>query len=96
VLTDAGETASAVDLLTEVRGTMHVKCFPLADAHGETLAANGKRSKSLHAAFDRAAELLPAGPIDPAGLYVALDPIHLARWRGNVLTQFADPDAVAV
>lgn len=47
-------------------------------------------------AFDAAAELLPSDSVDPDGPYVALDQVHLARWRGNALAQFADPNAVEV
>jgi hypothetical protein len=39
---------------------------------------------------------LPADPIDPDGPYIALDSVHLARWRGNALAQFADPAAVDI
>jgi hypothetical protein len=67
----------------------------LTAAHGETLAANGERTKSLRA-FDTAAELLPPDSVDPDGPYVALDQAHLARWRGNALAKFADPNAVNV
>jgi tetratricopeptide (TPR) repeat protein len=100
VLADAGEASSAVSILTEVRREMSSKVSRLlrawlAAAHGETLAANGDRSESLRA-FDKAAELLPSDSIDPEGPYVALDQVHLARWRGNALAQFADPDAVGV
>jgi tetratricopeptide (TPR) repeat protein len=100
VLADAGEASSAVSVLAEVRRAMDSKVSRLlrawlAAAHGETLAANGDRNGSLRA-FDKAAELLPSDSTDPEGPYVALDQVHLARWRGNALAQFADPDAVGV
>ena len=66
----------------------------MAAAHGEALAAHGDRTASLRA-FDRAAQLVPSDPSD-ARPYVALDPVHLARWRGHALARFDHPDAVAV
>ncbi|MGB8201192.1 MAG: hypothetical protein WCF33_16115, partial [Pseudonocardiaceae bacterium] len=66
----------------------------LAAAHGEALAAHGDRTASLHA-FDRAAELLPSDATDDRP-YVALDIVHLARWRGHALARFGHPDATAV
>ncbi len=37
-------------------------------------------------------------PSDPADErpYVALDPVHLARWRGHALARFGHPDAITV
>jgi tetratricopeptide (TPR) repeat protein len=100
VLADIEETQKAVEVLDAARRAADQKCSPLlrswlAAAHGETLAANGERADSLRA-FDSAASLLPPGALDPDGPYVALDPIHLARWRGYALARFADPDAVEV
>jgi|SRR5882757_8398192 len=47
-------------------------------------------------AFDTAAALLPIDTVDPDGLYVALDSVHLARWHGNALARFGDPEAVGL
>ncbi len=68
----------------------------LAAAHGEALAAAGRRTDSLRA-FDRAAETLPLDctPV-PDGPYMALDAVHLARWRGHTLARVGDPAAVPV
>jgi hypothetical protein len=66
----------------------------LAAAHGEALAAHADQTASLHA-FDQAAELLPGDPTDEHP-YVALDPVHLARWRGHALARFGHPDAIVL
>lgn len=99
VLIDAGVTGDAVDLLGHVRRRADTTAPRilrswLAAAHGEALAAHGDRSASLHA-FDHAAALLPDDLSDDRP-YVALDTIHLARWRGHALARFGDPDATAV
>ncbi|HEY2701448.1 MAG TPA: hypothetical protein VGJ45_38750 [Pseudonocardiaceae bacterium] len=100
VLCDITEAAAAVTMLDEVEETIAPKCSPLvrswlAAAYGETLAANTEEKRSL-CAFDRAEDLLPTDSIEPDCPYVALDPVHLARWRGGTLAQFASPDAVDV
>jgi hypothetical protein len=99
VLIDAGETSAAVDLIDSAH--RHAKSVAprilrawLAAAHGEALAAHADRTASLHA-FDQAAKLLPDDPTDERP-YVALDTIHLARWRGHALARFGDPDATDV
>ena len=99
VLIDAGATRDAVDLLDSARHRAnatapHILRAWLAAAHGEGLAAHGDRTASLHA-FDQAAQLLPNDPTDDRP-YVALNPIHLARWRGHALARFGHPDAIAV
>ncbi|MCA1707530.1 MAG: hypothetical protein LC808_31375 [Actinobacteria bacterium] len=99
VLIDAGATRDAVDLLDSARrrADTTAPCVLrawLAAAHGEALAAHADRAASLHA-FDQAAQLLPDDPIDERP-YVALDAIHLARWRGHALARFSDPDATDV
>jgi tetratricopeptide (TPR) repeat protein len=99
VLIDAGAIRDAVELLDHARGRADATAPRilrawLAAAHGEALAACGDRSASLHA-FDQAAELLPDDPGDERP-YVALDTIHLTRWRGHALARFGDADAVEV
>ncbi len=99
VLIDAGATRDAVELLDDTRhradaSSPRVLRAWLAAAHGEALAAHGDRTASLYA-FDRAAELLPRDPADERP-YVALDPVHLARWRGHALARFGHPDAITV
>jgi tetratricopeptide (TPR) repeat protein len=99
VLIDAGATSDAVELLDHARRRADVVAPRilrawLAAAHGEALAAFGDRTASLHA-FDHAAQLLPDDPSDERP-YVALDVIHLTRWRGHALARFGDPDATTV
>jgi tetratricopeptide (TPR) repeat protein len=99
VLIDAGATSDAVNLLDNARRradttTSRILRAWLAAAHGEALAAHGTRTASLRA-FDQAAELLPDDPSDERP-YVALDAVHLARWRGHALARFGEPDATAV
>jgi hypothetical protein len=99
VLIDAGATRDAVNLLDSARRradttTPQILRAWLAAAHGEALAAHGGRTASLRA-FDQSAELLPDDRSDERP-YVALDVVHLARWRGHALARFGDPDATAV
>ena len=100
VLIDAGATRDAVDLLHHARCRADATVPPtlrawLAAAHGEALAAHGDQTNSLHA-FDCAAGLLPADGGTDDRPYVALDPVHLARWRGHALARFGHPDAITV
>lgn len=100
VLIDLGETRSAVELLDTTRERCDRKTHQLirswlAAAHGEALAADGQRSASLHA-YDTASALLPAEPSTTDGPYVALDDVHLARWRGHALARLRDRTAVDV
>ncbi len=100
VLLDIGETRAAVDMLAATRENSEPKCSPLlrswlAAAHGEALAAGNEQAASLHA-FDTAAEVLPSDSTEQEGPYVALDTIHLARWRGHALARFGNSEAVNV
>jgi tetratricopeptide (TPR) repeat protein len=100
VLIDLGETVAAVRLLATInkharRATGRLLRSWLAAAYGEALAADGQRSASLRA-FDRAASLLPAEPSGIEGPYVALDVVHLERWRGHALARIGEPDAIDV
>jgi hypothetical protein len=100
VLIDAGATRDAVDLLDHARRRANATAPPtlrawLAAAHGEALAAHGDQTASLHA-FDCAADLLPAGGGTDDRPYVALDLVHLARWRGHALARFGHPNAITV
>lgn len=47
-------------------------------------------------ALDRAAAILLDGPGDPDMPYLSLDAHHLARWRGNCLVRFDDPETVEI
>ncbi len=99
VLIDAGATHDAVQLLENARQRAHTTAPRvlqawLAAAHGEALAADADPTASLHA-FDHAAQLLPSIPTDEKP-YVALDAVHLTRWRGHALARFGYPDAITV
>ncbi|MGH3548502.1 MAG: hypothetical protein ACRDQU_10420 [Pseudonocardiaceae bacterium] len=99
-LIDIGATGDAVDMLDGARSRAGTASPPvlrswLAAAHGEALAAHRDRTASMRA-FDEAAELLPAKNTTDVRPYVALDSVHLARWRGHALARFADPDAIAI
>jgi hypothetical protein len=99
VLIDAGATRDAVDLLDSARrradtSAPQVLRAWLAAAYGEALAAHSDRTASLYA-FDQAADLLPSDPTDERP-YGALDPVHLARWRGHALARFGHPDAITI
>jgi hypothetical protein len=100
VLLDIGDSAAAVDLMATVRRDAERKTGRLvrswlAAAHGETLAADGQRSASLRA-FDHAAALLPDDPMQGDGPYLALDSVHLGRWRGHALARVGEPEAIDV
>jgi hypothetical protein len=100
VLIDAGETALAVDVLSTACRTTDRKCSHLlrswmSAAHGEALAANGQQNESLRA-YDQAATLLPTDVVDPEGPYIALDSVHLARWRGHALARCGMSSAIDV
>lgn len=99
-LIDLHETSSAVDLVACARSRAETTTGPLlrswlAAAHGEALAADGQHAASLRA-FDDAHVLLPTERPDRSGPYVALCPVHLARWRGHALARVGAPEAVTV
>jgi tetratricopeptide (TPR) repeat protein len=99
VLIDLGRSTEAEKLLAEARAmatnsTSSLTRSWLAAAHGETLAADGEHLASLRA-FDQAASFLPSDPPSD-GPYVALNPVHLDRWRGHGLTRLGIKESVAV
>jgi tetratricopeptide (TPR) repeat protein len=100
VLTELGEVPAAVEQLAEAR-TLVRRTAPrllrawLAAAHGEGLAAAGRRDQALRA-FDAAAALLPADPADPTLPFLFLENVHLDRWRGHALSRLGDAEAVGV
>lgn len=100
VLSELGEVSAAVEQLAGAR-TLVKRTAPrllrawLAAAHGEGLAAAGRRDEALRA-FDTAGTLLPADPVDPALPFLFLEDVHLDRWRGHALAKLGDADAVDV
>lgn len=100
VLLDANQIKDAVAVLESAR-TQADDTTPaglrswLAAAHGEALAASGELSASLRA-FDHAAQLLPNSTTLTEQPYIALDAVHLARWRGHALAHLGDTEAIKV
>jgi hypothetical protein len=101
VLTEVGQTRDAVEIMIgNTDAIVNQNCSALlrswlAAAAGEALSANGQQTESLRM-FDRAADLLPHASTNAGTPYVALDSVHLARWRGHALAQCGDMQAVAV
>ena len=98
ILLDLGDPAGAVELLEFARAvagdrTTSLLRTWLAAAHGEGLAAHGRRDDALRA-FDQADTALPADPVDPEMPFLLLNSDHLARWRGSALTKLGDDDAI--
>lgn len=98
ILMDIGDTDTAVDQLAEARSigqtaTPGLLRAWLAAAHGEGLARAGHRDQALRA-FDTAAALLPADPVDPNLPFIFLGGVHLDRWRGAALSRLGEPEAI--
>jgi tetratricopeptide (TPR) repeat protein len=100
ILSELGEVRAAVEQLAEARMLVR-RTAPrllrawLAAAHGEGLAAAGRRDEALRA-FDAAGALLPADPVDPALPFLFLESVHLDRWRGHALARLEDVEAIGV
>ncbi|WP_285778025.1 XRE family transcriptional regulator [Microtetraspora sp. NBRC 13810] len=98
VLMDLGQPAQATELLQYIHAT-HRDRIPnrlrtwLSAAEAEAAAILGDEP-TCRAALDQAAALLPDGHGDPDMPYLSLDVHHLARWRGNCLIRFSDPDSM--
>jgi tetratricopeptide (TPR) repeat protein len=100
VLSEVGEVNLSIAQLAEARGLVK-RSAPrllrawLAAAHGEGLAAAGRRDEALRA-FDTAAALLPVDSVDPTLPFLFLESVHLDRWRGHALARLGDIEAVEV
>jgi tetratricopeptide (TPR) repeat protein len=100
VLSEVDEVHLAIAQLGEARNLVK-RTAPrllrawLAAAHGEGLAAAGRRDEALRA-FDAAGALLPANPVDPALPFLFLESVHLDRWRGHALARLGDVEAIEV
>jgi tetratricopeptide (TPR) repeat protein len=100
VLSEIGEVHPATSQLEEARNLVK-RSAPrllrawLAAAHGEGLAAAGRRDEALRA-FDAAGALLPADPFEPTLPFLFLETVHLDRWRGHALAKLGDAEAVGV
>lgn len=100
VLADIGRSTESADMSAYARsvgqtGAPRLRAW-LAAAHGEALATDGRENASLRAFEDAARRLPPNVERDEDGPYLALDPVHLARWRGHALARFGHPDAVRI
>lgn len=100
VLADLDEVRPALHQLEEARSLVE-RAAPgllrawLAAAHGEGLAAAGRRDEALRA-FDEAGTSLPTDPVDPSLPFLFLAGAHLDRWRGHALARLGDAEAVGV
>ncbi|APU22929.1 helix-turn-helix domain-containing protein [Actinoalloteichus sp. GBA129-24] len=100
VLIDIGRTADAGEvtghaLAAARQSAPTILLAWLAAAHGEALAADDQSAQSLRA-FDRAARALPADTVHAETPYVAMNDVHLTRWRGHALARCGERSAVTV
>lgn len=98
ILIDIGEVNAAVEQLDQARALVAHSAPALlrtwlTAAHGEGLAAAGRRDEALRA-FDEADALLPNDPVNPELPFLFLAGAHLDRWRGNALSRLGEPDAI--
>jgi tetratricopeptide (TPR) repeat protein len=98
ILMDIGRTADALSLLHEAQEIAGDRVPPLlrawlAAALGEGYAAVGDRDGALRS-FDHASALLPTETTHPDLAFLFLGGSHLDRWRGNVLAQLGEPEAI--
>jgi tetratricopeptide (TPR) repeat protein len=95
VLLDLGRPAEALDMVRTAYEETH-SATPnqirgwLRAAEGEMAAAAGEEA-ICRIALDRAAAEISRGPSNDDLPYLALNETHLARWRGNCLVHFGDP-----
>ncbi|MGY4743354.1 XRE family transcriptional regulator [Streptomyces sp. ATMOS53] len=100
VLCEAGRPALGVDLVRDAQrvlggdGSPRLRAW-LFGAEAELCARAGMNDDCRHA-LDAALETIPPGTEDrdPDMLSIFLNGAHLARWRGNVLAQLGDGEAV--
>ncbi|MEV4363290.1 XRE family transcriptional regulator [Nonomuraea sp. NPDC049625] len=96
VLMELGRPAEATELLQHVH-EQHGGHLParlrtwLSAAEAEAAAILGDET-ICRAALDQAAALLPEGDGDAEMPYLSINAHHIARWRGNCLVRFGDPD----
>jgi hypothetical protein len=100
ILSEVGKVHLAIGQLAEARNLVKRTAPRLlragvAAAHGEGLAAAGRRDEALRA-FDAAGSLLPDDPVDPTLPFLFLESVHLDRWRGHALARVGDMEAVGV
>lgn len=98
VLLDLGRVREASELINYARAeaARRVPDLLLAwlwAAEAESLAA-AKDEYRARAALDKAAQALPANPVDETLPFIFLDDVHLARWRGHCLARLGAAEAV--
>lgn len=89
----AGSAAQLIDVAAGTRGLPPLLRAWLAAAKGEMLAAAESGAEAMRA-FDTAHALLPDERNDDALPFLALDEVHLARWRGNAMARLGRADAI--
>jgi tetratricopeptide (TPR) repeat protein len=95
VLADLGHPRDALAMVqaarqeTRARIPYQIQTW-LHAAEGEMAAAAGQETACRHA-LDQAADAISHGPSGEDLPYLALNKAHLARWRGNCLVTFGDP-----
>lgn len=97
VLLDVGQEEQAAELVAYARERTAGRIPTLMQtwlfaAQGEMAAAAGDRD-ATRIALDEATALLPDEP-DTELPYLALNPTHLARWRGNCFARLGDTEAI--
>lgn len=92
------ETGRAETALQQVRTVERLPLLPpllrswLAATRAETAAILGDAAQAREGLRDAETLLQTANPADATALpFLALDDVHLARWRGNVLVRLGDP-----
>lgn len=96
VLMELGRPAEATELLQHIHNQHRTKVPArlrtwLSAAEAEAAAILGDEI-TCRIALDQATALLPDGDGDPDMPYLSLNHHHMARWRGNCLVRFGDPD----
>ncbi len=98
VLLDLGQAESALQLIEFAHRQNRSKLPPLMRswlhaAEAEAHASLGDGLTSMRC-MDQAAAALPAQPEDPSLPFVALNLVHLARWRGSCLVRLGDGQVI--
>jgi tetratricopeptide (TPR) repeat protein len=96
VLADLGRGDDALAMVRAAcdeahTATPHQIMAWLHAAEGE-LAASAGQEAACRRALDQAARQIGYGPSGADLPYLALNEVHLARWRGNCLVAFGDPE----
>jgi transcriptional regulator with XRE-family HTH domain len=98
VLAELDEMTSAVELAEYARSIAGTAVPPLLlswlwAVQGELYAASGDAG-ACRRAFERAERFLPAEAHNPELPYIALNDVHLARWRGSAFARLGEAVAI--